>query len=127
MQRLLLDSCIVIDVLRARQDRHIWLAAQATAGHELHCSVLTITEVLAGMRPHEQPRTLALLANLTSLDVTYSIAEHAGLLAQQWRSRGVTLSLPDTTIAATAIAHGLMLVTDNHKDFPMPELTLVDV
>jgi len=39
-------------------------------------------------------------------------------------SRIVPLSLPDTTIAAVALANDLMLVTGNLKDFPMPELRL---
>jgi predicted nucleic acid-binding protein len=30
----------------------------------------------------------------------------------------------DVTIAAVALAHSLVLVTDNQKDFPMPELQL---
>jgi predicted nucleic acid-binding protein len=27
-------------------------------------------------------------------------------------------------VAATALAHGCSLMTDNRKDFPLPELTL---
>jgi predicted nucleic acid-binding protein len=30
-------------------------------------------------------------------------------------------------IAATAIAHKLTLITENRKDFPMPELALHDL
>jgi predicted nucleic acid-binding protein len=30
----------------------------------------------------------------------------------------------DVTIAAVALTHGLTLLTDNRKDFPMPELAL---
>jgi predicted nucleic acid-binding protein len=37
---------------------------------------------------------------------------------------GQTLTLDDTLIASTAITHRLILVTDNRKDFPMPELNL---
>jgi len=32
--------------------------------------------------------------------------------------------LPDATIAAVAIEHGLVLVTANAKHYPMPELAL---
>jgi predicted nucleic acid-binding protein len=42
----------------------------------------------------------------------------------RWRKKGHTLSLPDVTIAAVALTHGLTLLTDNRKDFPMPELAL---
>jgi predicted nucleic acid-binding protein len=33
--------------------------------------------------------------------------------------RGVTIGLADAVIGATALEHGLALVTDNRKDFPM--------
>jgi predicted nucleic acid-binding protein len=47
-------------------------------------------------------------------------------LSAQWRreyqSRGLTLELPDTVIAATAAIRNVPLATGNVKDFPMPEL-----
>jgi predicted nucleic acid-binding protein len=45
-------------------------------------------------------------------------------LQNRWRKKGHTLSLPDVTIAAVALTYGLTLLTDNRKDFPMPELAL---
>jgi predicted nucleic acid-binding protein len=36
--------------------------------------------------------------------------------------KGTTLALADVTIAAVAIVHGLTLITDNVKHFPMKEL-----
>ena len=45
-------------------------------------------------------------------------------LQNRWRTTGHTLSLPDVTIAGVALTHGLMLLTDKRKDFPMPELAL---
>ena len=45
-------------------------------------------------------------------------------MQNRWRKKGHTLSLPDVTIAAVALTHGLTLLTDNRKDFPMPELAL---
>ena len=38
--------------------------------------------------------------------------------------RGRTLSIPDVIIAATALAYRLVLMTDNRKDFPMPQLAI---
>jgi predicted nucleic acid-binding protein len=76
------------------------------------------------MRPHERAATETLLAELDCYDVTVDIARGAGMLRNEWKSKGQALSLDDTLIAATAIAHRLILVTDNRKDFPMPELNL---
>ncbi len=45
-------------------------------------------------------------------------------MKQAWARKGRTLALTDMLIAATALEHELTLITDNHKDFPMPELLL---
>jgi hypothetical protein len=39
-----------------------------------------------------------------------------------WARKGKILGVVDAIVAATALEHGLMLVTDNRKDFPMPEI-----
>ena len=52
------------------------------------------------------------------------IARYAGELYREWRRKGLTLALPDLTVAAVAIRNGLLLATDNSKDFPMSELRM---
>ena len=74
------------------------------------------------MRPHEAKITGELLRSLKFYEVTWEIAQLAGELQNRWRRKGHSLSLPDVTIAAVALAHGLTLLTDNRKHFPMPEL-----
>jgi hypothetical protein len=37
--------------------------------------------------------------------------------------KGRTLALPEVSIAAVALTNGLVLLTDDRKDFPMPELS----
>jgi len=48
---------------------------------------------------------------------TRSIAEHWGVLEAQRQLAGRPLDVPDGQIAATALDHGLTLVTRNLKDF----------
>ena len=50
------------------------------------------------------------------------LARKAGSLKNKWSRKGRTLTLADMLIAATALEHGLTLMTDNRKDFPIPEL-----
>ena len=83
-----------------------------------------IGQTFAGMRQHERQRTEELFDQLTIFDVTVEIARYAGLVKNEWASKGRTLSLADAMIAATAILHRHVLITDNRKDFPMPELKL---
>src|SRR4029077_13791570 len=90
----------------------------------LACCSINVAEVFAGVRPNEIGVTEAFLQSLRFYEVTWDIARHAGDLKRQWRGKGLTLSLPDVTIAAVALAHRLILLTDNKKHFPMPGLLL---
>jgi predicted nucleic acid-binding protein len=75
-----------------------------------------------GMRPNETERTEVFLASLEFYPVTWEVAKYAGALYREWRQKGVTLALPDLTLAAVAITNGLHFATDNPKDFPMSGL-----
>jgi tRNA(fMet)-specific endonuclease VapC len=120
----LLDTSVLIDVLRGVRGRAEELADLVEEGHLLACSVLTVAEIHAGMRSRERAATAALLDSLETYDVTRPIAERAGLLRRTWAARGRTLALIDLLIASTALDLGLVLVTDNARDFPMKELQL---
>jgi hypothetical protein len=50
--------------------------------------------------------------------------EHAGRLRNFWAKKGRVIALPDIIVAAIAIEQGCTLLTDNRRDFPMPELKL---
>jgi toxin FitB len=58
------------------------------------------------------------------LPVTQSIAERWGILDGQRQAAGRPLGVADGMIAATALEHGLTLVTRNTKDFAGLGVTL---
>lgn len=124
MTTYLLDTSILIDVLNQKHNRRQMLEILLLKGDTLACCSVTVTEIYAGMREHERTRTDQLLNSLIYYDVTHAIAKDAGLLKRDYGKQGITLSLPDVTIAAVAIAYRLPLITDNVKHFPMPSLTL---
>jgi predicted nucleic acid-binding protein len=124
MNSYLIDTNILVLAIRQRQNKWELLRGLVVTGATLSCSVITLGEIYAGMRPHERVRTEELLSVLDSHPVTVEVARLAGLLKNEWKVKGFTLTLPDMLIAATAIAHGLTLITDNLKDFPMPELKI---
>jgi predicted nucleic acid-binding protein len=76
------------------------------------------------MRPSEETKTEALLSGLELYELTGSSARLAGKLQNTWARKGHTLTLADTIVAAIAIERGCALLTDNRKDFPMPEVRL---
>jgi len=120
----LLDSGIIIEVLNGKRSRPGIIQQLLEQGSELACCSINVTEVYAGLKPGEEIKTARFLKSLRFFEVTWDMAKLAGDLLNQWRQQGRTLSLPDVTVAAVALSHDLILVTNNHKDFPMPELTL---
>ncbi len=121
---LLLDSTVLIDVLRDRRGRRELLAREVGNGHSLATTAINIAEIHAGMRPREEAETEAFLNRLECYPITAAIARTAGRLKRDWSRRGRTIALDDLLIAASALEHGLTLMTDNKVDFPMTELSL---
>ena len=124
MADYLLDTNILIFALRSDPKALDFLDALERKKERACISVVTRTEILAGMRPHEEERTMELLDSLENLSVDEAIADRAGRLIYQYARQGVQLSLADALIAATALEHDLTLATTNPKHFPMPELRL---
>ena len=121
---LLLDTSVLIDTLRHRHSRRELLARLAREGHVLATSALNVAEMFAGMRPNEELATEAFLSALECYELTGATARVAVTLKRKWAGKGRTLTLADTVIAAVALEQDCMLMTDNRKDFPMPELHL---
>lgn len=123
MTNYLLDTNILIFRLRGHpQVEH--LLNQLSPDGDWYIASIIRTEILAGMRPHEEKVTLHLLNSLISLPIDNAIADRAGRWLYQYARQGITLAFPDAIIAATALEHTLTLVTTNAKHFPMPELSL---
>jgi predicted nucleic acid-binding protein len=118
----LLDSTVIIDAINDRNGRSRQLEELLSEGILLACCPINVTEVCMGMRPNEAPKTEAFLASLEFYPVTWEVARYAGALYREWRQKGLTLALPDLTIAAVAITNALHFATDNPRDFPMPDL-----
>ncbi len=130
MSALLLDTNVPSESIRSRPDPKVdaWIRAQDD--QTLHLSVITIGELRKGLdlAPHGKRRS-ELLEWLEKdliptfdgriLPVTYAIAEKWGALSAQRHLAGRPLSMADGLIAATALEHGLTVVTRNVQDFDL--------
>lgn len=124
MTTYLLDTTVIIDALNGKRSRDTLLKQLVREGHLLACTSIQVTEVYAGVRPHEEAVTEELLRSLEYYEVTWQIAREAGALKRDYARKGVTLALADVTIAAVALAHQLTLITDNTRHYPMKDLLL---
>jgi len=121
---LLLDTSVLIDTLRARKGRKELLARLVGEGHRLTTTALNIMEVYARIRSGEETPTSLFLASLECFGLDCETGRQGGLLKNTWARKGKAISLPDAIVAAIAIERGCKLMTDNRKDFAMPELSL---
>ena len=122
---VLLDTSVVIDLLRGNAAALDAVRGAVGAGHDLAASVVVKVEVLAGMRPHEEQRTRRLLDGIDWIAVDDLIAERAGTLANQSARSHTGIDPMDYIIAATAHAtttrmgEDVQLWTRNVQHFPM--------
>jgi predicted nucleic acid-binding protein len=120
----LVDTSVLIDVLNGKRGRGESLLDLVRQGHMLASCAVTVAEVYAGMHPTEAEQTEALLSRLRYYEITPEVSRRAGRLRYDWARKGQTLSLADALIAATALQYGLVLITDNARHYPMPELAV---
>lgn len=117
LSKILIDSDVLIDFLRHKEEARRLLET-ASEKNDLFASVVTLAEIMAGMRPSEKEATEALLDGLTLLPVDEKIARRAGSLRRDWKN----VLLPDCLIAATALEEDCLLLTFNRKDYPFSGL-----
>lgn len=121
----LIDTCVLIDHLRGYEPARDWLISSIVGNSDaVYISVITLTELLAGVIPRQEKPLRQLLSLMKCLGIEEPIGRAAGEYLRKWRL-GCGLDVPDALIAATAKQHGLSLVTLNRRHFPMDDLSIV--
>ncbi|NNJ27568.1 type II toxin-antitoxin system VapC family toxin [Alienimonas chondri] len=124
----LLDTNVLSDYLRGHP-RVLQRAAQY--GGRLFISTVTLGEIsvwprLRGARITRDELDL-LLGGLHVIPLDEAIALRFAEVAAALRNAGTPKPTPDLLIAATALHHGLTMVTANRRDFdPVPGLPVED-
>jgi predicted nucleic acid-binding protein len=124
MSAVLLDTTVVIDLLRGREGATARVRALRDAADSPQVCAITIEETVRGLRAAERDGARRLFAGIR----TVPLEEREGWRAGEWRREhaagGQTLSQADCLVAAAALAVGGRLATGNPRDFPMPELSV---
>jgi predicted nucleic acid-binding protein len=124
VSRLLLDSTVVIDLLRQRGAAHERLRSLQLAGDDVYVTAITAYEVTRGLKARERESATHLFEGVRAADLGLGEGRLAGWWAQHYAARGRTLSQADLLIAAAAVGLGARLATANPKDFPMKDVVV---
>lgn len=82
-------------------------------------SVVSVAEIVGGMRSVERPEVWRLLSAFRVEPATEIVARRAGEMMRRFRRSHTGIGLGDYLIAATADVLGLGLATLNVRHFPM--------
>ena len=115
----LVDTNVLSELARVRPNAGV--VEWASRVERIALSVVTVEEIECGLawRPNERLEAwfATFLEACAVLDVTAPVARLAGRLRGDLRRRGLVRTQADLLIAATALIHGLPLVTRNERDF----------
>jgi predicted nucleic acid-binding protein len=126
MAPVVLDTTVLIDLLRGRPETARRLRALRDAGDNPCTCAVNVEETVRGLRPAEREPVRRLFAGLRVVPLGESEGWQAGEWRRQHARRGRTVTQADCLVAAAALSVGGRLATGNVKDFPMRELAVED-
>lgn len=120
--RYLLDTSILVALLRRQHRRSLLARIRRQEPGEVVTSAIVAHELFYGvartLRAEENRRTLAgVLLDIQPLPFTEEDAEAGAALRNGLRSMGQPIGAYDVLIAGQARARGLVLVTNNTREF----------
>jgi toxin FitB len=137
MTAWLLDTNVISELRKPRPNSKVRSFVASQRLHDLYVSAVTLAELRYGIETlADASRRADLQAWLTHqvrpqfeqrvLPVTEEVMLTWRLLVEQGRKRGHTFSQPDLIIAATAVQHGLTVVTRDTAGYAQAQVPLLN-
>ncbi len=127
-QRALADTSVFVGLEAARFD------AGRFASYEWGVSAVTLGELRLGVLQAKDPEaasrrlsTYQLAQRFEALTVDEAVSEAWALLVSRLRAAGRRVPVNDSWIAATAIAHGVPVVTQDSGYDAMPDVRVIKI
>lgn len=134
--RVLLDSCVLSELYKQSPTESVKNALESIDDSHLYISVITIGELSKGIALLPDSKRKSDLQNWFNqieksytariLSIDTETASIWGEITANAQKEGLSLGTADGLIAATAIRHGLHLMTRNIKDFDFTKVLLVN-
>ncbi|MFN7097019.1 MAG: type II toxin-antitoxin system VapC family toxin [Gammaproteobacteria bacterium] len=126
--KYLLDTCVLSEAIKEKPFPAVMRWLDEVNEETCYISSLTVGEIVRGIFKLNDSKKKNKLINWLEvdlrnrfdtriLDITREISEQWGKIAATLELDGNTAPVIDCLLAATAYAHGLILVTRNTKDF----------
>ena len=133
----LLDTNVISELRRARPNGRVRAFVAAQPLEQLFVSTVTFAEIRYGIETVGDPIRRAELSDWLehkvrpmfeqrALEVSEDVMFKWRLLVEDGRKASHTLSQPDLIIAATALQHGLTVVTRDTADFALARVPLMN-
>jgi predicted nucleic acid-binding protein len=124
----LVDTNVISEFIKPQPDSNVMKWLEAADPESLFVSVVTFGEIKLGIEdlPSSKRRTeleqwleqgLPEWFESNLLPVTKAVADRWGRLTIEAKKKGISITMADGLIAATAAEHDLTVVTRNVKDF----------
>ena len=134
--KVLLDTCVLSELRRSDGEPCVRQSVESFVDSDLYMSVLTVGEIVKGialLSPSKKKQDLQRwIQGLEQrygdriLPVDRDVSHIWGEITSRARTQGVTLPVVDGLIAATALRHGLHLMTRNTSDFATTGVLLIN-
>jgi predicted nucleic acid-binding protein len=126
--RALADTSVLIGLESARFD------ADRFADYEWGISAITLGELRLGVLQARDPEaasrrlsTYQLAQRFEALSVDEAVSEAWALIVSRLRAAGRKVPVNDSWIAATAVAHGIPIVTQDSDYDAMPDVRVIKI
>ncbi len=133
----LLDTNVLSELRRPTPEPRVVAFVAGCPLEQLYVSVVTLAEIRFGIELVGEPNRRAALKDWLThkvrplfdkrvLQITEDIMLKWRLLVEEGRKTGHTFSQPDLIIAATAIHHGLTVVTRDRSDYDKARVSVIN-
>lgn len=127
MATYLLDTSTLVLLARRRPTIAERLTALVASRNIVGVCPVSVAEFYAGLNPERRREWHPFFDGLVQWTVDAEDGRRAGILRYTWARRGRPLQTTDCLIAAVAVSGRATIVTENLKDFPMPEVRAVSL
>lgn len=127
MTRYLLDTDALIDFSKGVEPVTARILFWIDGAETVALCAVSVAEFYAGLPPEHAREWQHFISSLAYWEITPEVAMQAGQDRYHLGRVGVTMTITDALLAATARGYQATLVTSNVKDFPLEELSVLSI